>query len=515
MKNKKYFWSFLITMLLVISCQDLEENPKGLLSPDAFFTTEADLNSAVTASYRTLYQMFDEINRQPWSWASDEFTSHNTGNKGSLLDFDLFRLKSNVPTDTDIINRQVWSQQFKGIQTANNVLANVDNVKTSDEVKKIAKGEARFIRALSYFFLVRMFNQAPLITETSEVTGKEFSASNSAIYDLIIADLIFARDNLPATPPTSEPGRVDRYGAQALLSLVYLQSAGFPLKRTENYAKAASEAQNVIQNSGHGLESDFAELWQGSGSDGNIEHVFAVSFCGSCAEWSGLVNYRNESVAFSDAEGGWDEYYSEITFFNEFPESYRKDITFRTRIYEGLLDNKGDTTKTVNKDWRDAARGHPYFQKIDNRPLKNRVKTDIGTNVAIIRFAEVLLIYAEAQAMSNGGIPNTQAIEYVNKVRRRANKLDINTPNSSIDVTPSEESDFLNTVLNERAWELAAEFSRWFDLVRNEKVEEVMARRSTDPAELPLFTSPNKEDHYFFPLRLSDVSANPNLKTIK
>jgi hypothetical protein len=515
MKNKINSWFVFITVLFAISCQDLEENPDGLLSPDAFFTTEADLQSAVTASYRTLYQMFDEINKQPWSWASDEFTSHNTGNKGSLLDFDLFRYNSNVPTNTDIINRQVWAQQFEGIYTANNVLANADKVNASEEVINKAKGEARFIRALSYFFLVRMFNKAPLITETTKVTGEEFSASNEAIYDLIIGDLIFARDHLPETPPAAESGRIDKYGAQALLALVYLQSAGYPLKRTENFALAATEAQNVIANSGHSLEPDFSKLWQGSKSDGNNEHVFFISFCGSCGEWSGLNNYRNESVAFSDDEGGWDEYYAEITFFTDFPESYRKDITFRTQIYEGLITHGGDISKTVNKDWRDARRGHPYYQKLDNRPLQERVVTDIGTDVAIIRFSEVLLIYAEAQAMANGGTPNAQAVEYVNQVRRRANKLPIDTPDPTVDVSNLEQSDFLNTVLNERAWELAAEYSRWFDLVRHEKVEEVIARRSDDPAELPLFTSPNKEEHYFFPLRLSDVTRNPNLTTVK
>ena len=78
------------------------------------------------------------------------------------------------------------------------------------------------------------------------------------------------------------------------------------------------------------------------------------------------MNYYEK---YTSGEGGWDEYYAEIAFFERFPQGRRKDVTFRTRIYEGLRSAGGDTTQTTNKDWRDGPRGHPYVHKWDARPV--------------------------------------------------------------------------------------------------------------------------------------------------
>jgi len=272
-----------------------------------------------------------------------------------------------------------------------------------------------------------------------------------------------------------------------MLAEIYLDMAGFPLNQNSNYALAASKAKEVIDNEatfGFGLMDDFAQLWPSATQnlDGNKEEVFALNFWGG--DW-----YNGNAVyglpAMPGEANGWDDYFCELTFFNQFPDGYRKDITFQTQLDDGT-------------PWQDFATGRPYYKKLQG----NKPDWMNALSLPLERMAEVYLNYAEAQIMATGNASDASALEAVNKIVRRAAGLPINTPDVSVDWTSATQDE----ILQEKAWEFAGEYCRWFDLVRLQKVEEVVANK--DPNDLqPLGTIT-----YFLPLPASETLANPNLE---
>jgi hypothetical protein len=183
--------------------------------------------------------------------------------------------------------------------------------------------------------------------------------------------------------------------------------------------------------------------------------------------------------------------FCELGFYKRFPEGPRKDATFHTHFTTGI-----DFTQSVTK--------HPYIGKYrdgTDKSLPDFVHDFMtNRNLNYLRFAEVLLIYAEAQAMSSGGPDNT-AYAAIDSVRRRAGLPDL--------LTGLSQTAFRDSVVAERGWELAAEFSRWFDLVRTEKVEETIPLK--DPEDMaPL--NPVSHAQYLAPIPYSETLLNPNLK---
>jgi hypothetical protein len=302
------------------------------------------------------------------------------------------------------------------------------------------------------------------------------------IYDQIIADLTLAEEMLGDTKPA--PGRVNKGTAKAVLAEVYLSMAGWPLNDHSKYAQAASKAKEVIDNQaayGFALVENFEDLWKAENS-GNSEEVFALNF------WAGAWYNGNAiygSAARPSDEGGWDDYFSEITFFNEFPEGHRKEVTFMTELEDGT-------------PWQDFSTGRPYYKKLQG-PVNDWLN---AISLPLERLAEVYLIYAEAQVMATGNPADASALEAVNKIVRRAHGLPINTPDASVDWTTASQED----IIQEKAWEFAGEYSRWFDLVRLQMVEEVIEKKHSDDLQ------PLGPINYYAPLPARETLANPNLE---
>jgi hypothetical protein len=346
------------------------------------------------------------------------------------------------------------------------------------------------MRAYNYFWIVRLWGEAPLLLETQTFTEEVLSVSKSSIaeiYAQIISDMTTAEDLLGNLKPA--PGRVCKGTAKAMLAEIYLDMAGWPLNETSNYALAASKAKEVIDNEatyGFGLMDDFAQLWpsETQNFDGNKEEVFALNF------WGG--NWYNGNAAYGLAArpggpgegGGWDDYFCELTFFNTFPEGHRKDVTFQTELPDGT-------------PWTMFSTARPYYKKLQG----TKEDWQNAISMPLERMAEVYLNYAEAQIMSTGNNTDASALEAVNKIVRRGAGLPINTPAPGVDWTSATQ----DQIVQEKAWEFAGEYCRWFDLVRLQKVEEVVAAK--DPSDL----QPLGPITYFLPLPASETLANPNL----
>jgi len=496
MKFTRFIYIILMTtgvFVLLPQCQSLEENPAGTLVADQFYQTEEDLDAAVTGIYSQLctnrWAGIGHTNHWVPMMGADDLTTQ--AGKVNEIQADVFNLSS---TNSGLKDAS-WTPQYRVIYAANSVLTNADNVAASEEVILEAKAEACYLRAWAYFWLVRVFGEVPL-NLTNEMDYSLPKSEVSEVYDQIVADLTYSVANLQEDK-TNSVGRPGKLAAKALLSQVYLQMTGWPLFDTSKYALAASNAKDVIDSKSYKLLDDFADLWDAAlVSDGNDEVIWAIIFC--CYNVCGNSN-MNTFCGYNtqpSEEGGWDQIFCEVGFFNRFPEGPRKDATFLTTFT--------NPSTSVTTEWQNSTYAHPFLKKYKAGMLPTEDnyggnKYMGGRDLNYLRLAEVYLIYAEAQARADGS-PNSLAYQCVNDIRNRAGLEDLESGLS--------EDDFCDAVLDEKGWELCGEYSRWFDLVRTEKVAEMNALKdATDNQPVNSIT----EDCYFAPIPNSEVLLNPLL----
>jgi hypothetical protein len=487
-KQKMNKFMIMVLILFSVSCSDfLDEDlsTRITLENDAFATLEG-LNDALAGAYKPLSYTwtmgFMNASLQGILMGSDDPTSSKFSNKPTFREFDQY-----IVSNTNICLPYIWNGCYKCIQGCNNIIANYQNV-TGDEasIKQIA-GEAYFLRAYCYFWIVRLWGEAPIVPESHIFNADDLSvrkSPTSEIYDQIVADMKMAEDLL--ADKKLQPGRVCKGTVKALLAETYLNMAGWPLNKTSYYALAASKAKELIDNEaayGFGLMDDYAYLWPNAEQnfDGNKEEVFAINFWGH-EYWS--VNAVYGLAARPGEENGWDDYFCEITFFNQLPAGHRKDVTFQTQLEDGT-------------PWQKFRTGRPYYKKLQG------TKSDWQNAVSLPleRMAEVYLVYVEAQVMATGNNTDASALEAINKIVRRGAGLPFNTPNPAVDLTSATQ----DHIVQEKAWEFAGEYCRWFDLVRLQKVEEVIAKK--DPDEL----QPRGPISYFMPVPAGETLINPDL----
>ncbi len=458
----------LVTVLLAIvgACNDsfLQEKPKHLLSPESFFQSEDDFRAAVTGIYSCLYG--------GWSGFDCEFPLILTaGGEDVYSPWPIFSDidQCNASPASTVIST-MWKSFYKAISNANNVIGNIETGRTNGVPQKAldeAEGEACFMRAFSYFWLVRLWGEVQLTTLDNQYNITEVPQSSVAdIYTSIVENLKTAEAKLPLTFP--ERGRANQAVAKALLAKVYLTMAGWPLNKTENYALAKAKAKEVIDMGIYDLEENFADLWLVKNKLTNKEIMFA--FYGSA---DGVQsNMHVYARYFCGGENGTGDWWSERRLIDGMPDGPRKDGTFTTVYTDGstwltseCLAPYGGPAPQAAK-YRDAGKIWPFEA--------NTGSFNGGEGFAVmLRYADVLLMYAEAANMADGS-PSSDALEAVNKVRRRAKGLDHNTPDATVDIAPGiSKTDFDKAVIDERNWELAFEFNRWFDLVRKEIMIEV------------------------------------------
>lgn len=493
---KQYIY-LIILIFLGISCSKdiLTEDPKGsVLDPTLFFSSDQIQLAAdnLPATFKEIYGSSGLVS--PFM-GGDDLTSRAGFNKAEFIEGDVFSV-----TDANTRIFPYWSNCYGVIRSANSIIDNVDNSVASSTLKDDVKGQAYFYRGLAYSFLTRIFGKVPLITKFSANPDLTIAKAEVAdIYAQITSDLLAAETFLPNVRPEGPNDRGGYPGAKpckgtakALLSQVYLTMTGWPLKATANYALAAAKAKEVMDNHetyGYQLLSDPHDLWTWANNYTNKEIVFGMYF-NTTTEMS--MHGPLGSRPFEDFLGGWAhgwfDYAAEISFFHRFPAGIRKDATFKT-VIGGL--QWDDPAATEHK--------HPYFNKYtDEFPGASWVGARAEQ---IIRYAEVVLNYAEAKAMSTG--PDQSAYNAINLIRTRAGLPNL-TPGLSATA-------FRDSVIAERGWEFAGgeAASRWFDLIRTETVETMNALR--DPAEIPLVKQPTHAE-YWMPIPGIDVGVNPNLK---
>lgn len=487
----KLYIYIIIVMIGFSSCDSsyLDETPNGSITPLNFYKTSSDLDMATIALSLKINGAFNTSSGVATCYGADDFSVQRSGNKFNFSDFDTFNATSSNDRMT------AWWNNFYGtIKSANALIANYKNAVQASEVERNnAAGYAYFSRALSYFFLTRVWGAVPLPTESKVYTDLP-NSQPADVYALIVEDLKKAETMLPVHwSGLRVQNGVDVYptngSAKALLANVYLTMAGWPLKQTDKYALAAAKAKEVIDNKGawgYKLEANSADLFDIQNKY-NHETVYGCYYNNNLP----VFNFENGSMTGPNSyapedEGGWSDGYGEIAFYNKFPAGPRKDATYQ-KVYflNGNPNTPGDYTQNLRK--------HPYFLKYRFDDSYNKT-THTAANwwgsmtVPVIRYAEVLLTYAEAKAMSAS--PDVTAYAAINEVRTRAGLANLTSGLS--------QTDFKAAVVAERGWEFTGgePAARWFDLIRTETVAKALIDR--DPSEVPLINHPDDTNHTYY-----------------
>ncbi|UOR07325.1 RagB/SusD family nutrient uptake outer membrane protein [Hymenobacter aerilatus] len=459
MKAKYYIIALasLSLSMAVSSCQDfLDTQPLGEELSENFFATSDGAVQATNAIYNQLRDFsvhtFSFIGIA--SVASDDADKGSTpGDAPAMGELDNF-----TATAANGLLDGFWQGYYLGIARANQVILRVPDIQMDDALKARLIGEARFLRAYFYFNLVRTYGGVPIIDELPPRDGSNSSrprATREQTYQFIIADLNAAIEALPVRSayPTADLGRVTKGAAQGLLAKVYMYQ--------NNWGQVLSLTDAVINSGEYSLYNNYALLFNLEGENSS-ESIFEVQ-CATLPQGGGGSQYSEvQSPRAPIPTGGWG-FNSPSEDLNNAYEAGdpRRDATI---IYAGENLGDGVTIPTVIDNPRYNQKA--YVRATD--PRSPNGNGDSGKNIRILRYADVLLMNAEA-ANQQGN--SAKALTDLNLVRKRARGTNANV---LPDVTTTDQTALRQAIWRERRVELAMEHERFWDLVRQGRAGTVL-----------------------------------------
>lgn len=481
---KRLFLPIILSVGALVGCENqLDQVPPGNLTDVTYFKTANDAKAAVGACYGQL-------------------TNTVYGGDG-LVFIDLVTTDDGIPFLTGIAERPLlwryniapsntfanqWGTLFNAVNKSNTVIARLPAIQMDENVKKRYIAEAKFLRALNYFHLVRLYGGVPLITqETTSLENLQVPrATVDEIYALIEADLKEAETVLPKSYPASESGRATQGAAKGLLAKVYLTRAGAD-RSSPYWAQAAAKAKEVIDLGVYDLWANYADAFA-IANRGGKEFVFEVQFLTDVRGNNYGRGYGPRSAPLFPSGGGSGIARVTPSLFNAYSAAdKRKAVTFMTsftfnNVTTNLSVTDPDPTKAVS------------FQKLWDPSAKTAGGE--GKSFTVMRFAEVLLIYAEALNEANNG-PTAEGYAAINRVRTRAGL----TPLSGLSY-----AEFREAVWLERRLELAFEHHRRFDLIRTGRLIDAVKAENSQSRNATI-----QPFHVLLPIPQTEIDANPKL----
>lgn len=539
------------------SCSDfLDEDPKGQMSEANVFKSQADLDASIHTIYEKLNQTQSWTNPMYPQWQGDDMTANPSSNKQAVAALDVFSSDGENKGVTD-----AWSQHFALIKACNWVIENASKTPTSQEEINIALGNAHFWRAYAYFYLVRVFGPLPMVVTTDPSATNVAPSSVEEIYNLIVEDLKKAEGWLPTSysqAPRNHDGVdawVTKQATQATLTAVYMAMAGYPLnKGKEYYALAAAKAKEVIDNNGtYGFYND--PVWNhvySMGHNYNKETILGIDNNWNSGSWDHDSELTSCDRFEGLGDGGWGDAWGEIAFWKRYPEGPRKDAVYAPKI---TFQDGATITKVCN--WWDLdAEGKPvveayhpmfaiYSVNCDGDNLAkekfapynylepNYTNMTNGRRHRLIRYAEVLLWYAESAARSGGDL--AKAKEYLREVRKRAVNDVENvtlTDGTKVAIANMTADQLAEACYIEHGWEVAGQWTQMVtrradELRMNELKKNFDYRVANKPVvvavengkeytakeSVPVVKSTWAGDESIYcPYPTTEVEKNPNLK---
>ncbi|MBD3631126.1 RagB/SusD family nutrient uptake outer membrane protein [Cyclobacterium sp.] len=467
MKNTHKLRIYIIILLIIPlkGCNDLlEEDPPSNISLANFYQSEEDALVGLYGAYSNLYGLVSQEPNYGEMIADDMTISPIVPD---AFEWDEFNFNSEVTSG-------LWSQCYSAINRANEVILYTEGIDFESGRKAALIAEARALRAIYYFHLARAMGGVPLYDSPTVGFDNIYEprSTEEVVFNFIIEDLKEAADKLGATSPA---GRINADIANALLARIYLYRGDFQ--------NALSHAETVINSNRYRLLDDYADLFKPE-NDNSPEHIFQIQYL------SGETNnplpgrygprapsgpYGNSFWAGTTIPGS---YAPSAEFVSQNPESYRRSVTIADQ-YEHIDGVSG--TITMQEVYGGS---FPYYiSKFDDR----EGELQSGVNYTIIRYADILLIAAEA--LNEIDPDNPKKYEWINRVRERArNGVESDLP----DLSSMTQDQFRTAVMEERRFELAFENQRAWDLKRrNLFLEKMRAQGKNVEDFMTLFPIPD------------------------
>ena len=523
---KKTIIITLVIFIAITSCQKiLTENTKSFLTDDRFPANQAEALVAMNGAYNVLQEVnLFSYNMVNYMSTGDDLVhpqvSPPTGFPGFSMAFQI--------SASDAIWTTFWTTLWKGVNNCNSVIASLNKLKNSSNESWVNPNlaEMRSLRAFYYFYLVRMYGDLPLRLEpTFETVLVAPRVSSDTIYQSILNDLNFADNKLPNI--ANGGGRFTAGAVKGLLTQVYMTMAGW--RRTANgkmvkgdskyYLSARTKALEIINSGTYTINPDYSQIFKNLSTNVPDQEVI----------WDVQFEYPDKGSQFpyffgafssggSAASGGGN---CQARTNSEFANTLDLNDTRVSWNVANYSYGSSNWTKTPITAANSNTYGLSKYQKLS--PALGQFFNNFSTNFPLIRFDDILLLYAEADNEINNGpdvkntalplalFPNQNDYDVINLIRYRArpanNKLNnvVGLPKCLPDyvVGSLNYTSFNNAVSTERAIELLTENSRRFDLIRwGNLVQKVQAASSQVAA------SNVAERHYLFPVPPADVLAN-------
>jgi starch-binding outer membrane protein, SusD/RagB family len=483
-------------------CSDfLEEEDPSNIAPDTFFTVPEHAQAAVYGIYENLrfhgdgagifsanFQMLDAF-----SGTAETETGQNS---------DLNNLYSFQLTGDNLHLTQWWRQLYEGIGNANLAIEKIPEIPNMPEADlKKWMGHAKFMRALHYFWLVQLWGDVPLLTRpvynfaSPDVTPAR--TAKTEVYALIVADLLEAE--AAGFPMVDASGLASQSAVKALLAKVYLTMAGYPLETVGYYQKAADKAKEVIDYAAAhpaeiGLFSTYGALHD-LANENKLEHIFMIQYAAGAANnnYQAYFLPNNTNVTASGEVGTTVPTESFLDSFE--PGDKRMDE--KEFFFSSYYDGGSGAAYPLNRPYI-----FKHFDVVANGVPGVSGTGNAGLNYPLIRYADVLLVYAEAQNEVAGS--SSSVYDAINAIRTRA-ELPI--------LSGLTQDELREAIWRERWHELCYEGQTWFDMVRLQKIYDEENDTFVDFIGGTLSTGVTLEQkHLLLPLPAGDYRNNTNLR---
>lgn len=474
---------------VLLGCEDfLDEAPITTLNTENFFEEEKDFGQAVNAAYRSLHSLSgNRVGENGSYWSFSEMRSDNSTFMFNPIDRsgqDFWQLDTFIMNSQNDLVTSFWRESYAGIGKCNSVIVFSEGMDYENKERYI--GEAKFLRALYYSYLVRYFGNVPLVTRAAESYEEAFAGnekvSKEQIQELIIADLNDAKASLPQSYTDDQLGRATEGAARTLLAK--------ELMGLERYGEAKTELEQVRASGQYALLNDYASVFD-INNNNNSELVFSIQYIEGAfdlfssymyifAPWNATADLLGHNQLISRTGMN----IPSVDLIDSFEEGDERLAMIDTSYIDSEYGTYNDSiVPFTRKYW------HPG----------HTVERQTGADFPLFRYPHVLLMLAECYLVDGGGDP----LPLVNEVRNRAGIQ----PLSTVD---------LDDIVQERRVEFHCEADRWDVLVRTGKVNEIMeahgaSQRENRPPDV-VGNEGYRNIKILYPIPASELETDPDLE---
>ncbi len=478
---------------------DVDITDPNAPSSQTFWRSAGDAQAGVTATYNVLLRT--GTGQRWWAFAHDLRSDIGTSTS-PWAELQAF-IKFQFPAGYDFeVNRELWNHSYALISRANLVTTNVPNIAMDTARRSDLVAEAKFLRGITYFNLISLFGgNVPLYTDTLTATDRPASSDSATLYAQIESDLRDAAQTLPVQLMSASGGRATAGAAQGMLGKVQLQQ--------RKWAAAAATLLPVVngQYGAYDLVPNYGDLFRNTGNNSN-ESLFEVQM-GNVDTCGQLLCGNNVSKMIGPCGPSYCDGLPTRWYFQQFLTERTTAGRLDPRLDATLYYYKGDTTRVYNRtwaSWRDESPGRRdeyrdttriFFKKYGEYYTgSNDQLWEAQINYKVLRFADVLLMYAEA--LNEQGQPGAAA-PFVNRVRARVGLRPL---------AGLSQAEMRAAILKERLLEFGLEGQRWMDLGRQNLFANLAELRAHDPD----FNTFEPGTSVVLPITQRERNLNPNVR---